>query len=196
MLASGRARRLPAGWASAPSPSAPAAGRGSRRRRRPAAAGRPSPSSPGRGRSGCRRASLARAAATASITSGRCSMPILMQSAPMSLSTTLICSADEVRRDVEDAEHALGVLRGQRGDGGHGVAAQRRDRLDVGLHAGAAAGIRAGDDQHPPLLRLERRPVQLQARSAHSEPMFASCADLVSASGGSACVACVGRSRP
>ena len=42
-----------------------------------------------------------------------------------------------------------GVLRGQRGDRGHGVAAERRDRLDVGLDARAAAGIGSGDHQHP-----------------------------------------------
>ena len=54
---------------------------------------------------------------------------------------------DEGGIDRHDAVHALGVLRGERGDGGGGEAAHRGDRLDVGLDARAAAGIRAGDDQ-------------------------------------------------
>ena len=40
-----------------------------------------------------------------------------------------------------------GVLGGERGDGRRGIAAEGGDGLDVGLDTGAAAGVRAGDDQ-------------------------------------------------
>src|SRR3546814_20157142 len=73
--------------------------------------------------------------------------------------------ADERRRHLVDAEHALGVLRGQRGNGGHGVAAEGGYRLDVGLAAGAAAGIRAGPDPDPPGDPPAPRPVLV-----HSAP--------------------------
>ena len=59
--------------------------------------------------------------------------------------------ADEIWGDRQHAENALGVLRGQRGDRRRGERVEHRHRLDVGLDAGAAAGIRAGDDQNPPL---------------------------------------------
>ena len=41
------------------------------------------------------------------------------------------------------------VLRRDRGDRGHPVHAAARERLEVGLDAGAAAGVRAGDREHP-----------------------------------------------
>ena len=63
--------------------------------RPPAATGRPSPPSPDRRRRGCPGAASASTAATVSTISGRCSMPSLMQSAPMSSSTTRICWRDE-----------------------------------------------------------------------------------------------------
>src|SRR5262245_19514189 len=44
-----------------------------------------------------------------------------------------------------DAGHALGVLGGQRGEHGRAVDAERRERLEVGLDAGAAARIRTGN---------------------------------------------------
>ena len=54
---------------------------------------------------------------------------------------------DEFRRHVVDRGHALGVLRGQGGDHRGAVDAKRGERLEVGLDAGAAAGIgaRQGD---------------------------------------------------
>ncbi len=58
--------------------------------------------------------------------------------------------ADEFWRDRQHAEDAQGVLRGQRSDRRRCVGTEHRHRLDIGLDAGAAAGIRAGDDQHPP----------------------------------------------
>ena len=45
------------------------------------------------------------------------------------------------------AKHALRVLHGDRRHRRHGVTAERGDGLDVGLDAGAAAGIRTGDDE-------------------------------------------------
>ena len=50
------------------------------------------------------------------------------------------------RRDVNRGD-APRVLRGQRGQDGHAVAAERRERLEIGLDAGTAAGIRSGDGQ-------------------------------------------------
>ena len=55
---------------------------------------------------------------------------------------------EERRRGNVDGAHALGVLRCQGGDGGHAVAAVRRDALQVGLDSGPAGGIGAGDGQH------------------------------------------------
>ena len=43
---------------------------------------------------------------------------------------------------------ADGVLGGQRGDRRHAVDARARERLQVGLDPGAAAGVRAGDREH------------------------------------------------
>ncbi len=51
-------------------------------------------------------------------------------------------------RNLVHAGGAKGVLYGDGGDGGGGIAAQGGDGLDVGLHARPAAGVRAGDDQH------------------------------------------------
>ena len=48
-----------------------------------------------------------------------------------------------------DAEDALGILRGQRGYRSCRIGVEHRHGLDVGLDAGAAAGIGTGDDQHP-----------------------------------------------
>ena len=57
---------------------------------------------------------------------------------------------DEPGRGFKNAGNAEAVLRRERGDGGHGKPVQCRDRLDVGLDSGAAAGIRTGDDKHAP----------------------------------------------
>src|SRR5262249_58633668 len=54
---------------------------------------------------------------------------------------------DELRRHVVDRAHALGVLRRERGDDRGAVDAERRERLEIGLDAGAAAGVRAGNGQ-------------------------------------------------
>src|SRR6202048_4687970 len=51
--------------------------------------------------------------------------------------------------DRQNPEYALGVLRSQRGYRGGGVGVEHRHGLNVGLDAGAAAGIGTGDDQHP-----------------------------------------------
>jgi len=55
---------------------------------------------------------------------------------------------DHLRRDRLDRAHLDGVLRGDGGDGGHAMHPAAREGLEVGLDAGAAAGIRAGDGEH------------------------------------------------
>ena len=60
---------------------------------------------------------------------------------------------DHLRRDCVDGGHADRVLRGDRGDRGHPVDAAGRERLQVGLDAGAAAGVRAGDREHAGIRR-------------------------------------------
>ena len=57
--------------------------------------------------------------------------------------------ANKIGRDRQNAEDALGVLRSQRGDRRRRIGIEHRHGLDVGLDTGAAAGIRAGDDQYP-----------------------------------------------
>src|SRR3546814_1175850 len=47
-----------------------------------------------------------------------------------------------------DALHAERVLRGDRGDRGHRVAAEHRHRLDVGLNPGAAAAVGPRNDEN------------------------------------------------
>ncbi len=57
--------------------------------------------------------------------------------------------ADEVRRDQVDAVHTDGVLRGQRREHAHAEGVERGEGLEVGLDAGATAGVRARDREHP-----------------------------------------------
>ena len=58
---------------------------------------------------------------------------------------------NKINGNVVDSDNALGVLRRQRCQCRHRVAAQRCHRLDVGLNASASAGIGSGDDQHAAL---------------------------------------------
>ncbi len=46
---------------------------------------------------------------------------------------------DDIRRHIVNARDAEGVLDGDGGDGRRGVSAERGDRLDIRLDAGAAA---------------------------------------------------------
>src|SRR5579863_1293454 len=55
---------------------------------------------------------------------------------------------DEGRIDRQDAVNTLGVLRGQRRDGGRSESAEYRHGLDVGLNTGTAAGVGTGDNQN------------------------------------------------
>ena len=87
----------------------------------------------------------------------RCdSMPIFTASTSRSENTASICAATKSAGTSWIAGDALGVLRGQRGDDRRAVDAERRKCLQVGLDAGAAAGIRArdgdGDRGHAPCL--------------------------------------------
>ena len=54
-----------------------------------------------------------------------------------------------------DGLHPLGVLRGERGDGGHAVAAQSAEGFQIGLDACAAAAVRTGNRQHAKVLAGE-----------------------------------------
>src|SRR5438034_370391 len=69
---------------------------------------------------------------------------------------------DELRRHVVDRAHALGVLRRERGDDRGAVDAERRERLEISLDAGATARIRAGDGER------DRRHHRLRCASARS----------------------------
>jgi hypothetical protein len=59
--------------------------------------------------------------------------------------------AQKFQRHGQHAMHAKGVLRRQRRNRRHAKGAERGHGLQVRLNAGAAAGIRPGDDQHTPL---------------------------------------------
>ena len=56
--------------------------------------------------------------------------------------------ADRVEGDRVDIMHAGRVLHGDGCHGGHRITASGHDRLDVGLDAGPAAGVGAGNDQY------------------------------------------------
>ena len=159
------ARRIAVEVAGSPARSAPRprAGSASARRRsgsrrrtqrgdrvgRQQRARRPWPPSPDRPPAARRRQRRQRVARPPSIVAASPSMPVLIASAPISSSTTAIWRATKSGGTGMHAVHAQRVLRGQRGDRGRGVAAERGDRLDVGLDAGAAAGIRSGDRPAP-----------------------------------------------
>src|SRR5262249_31617728 len=69
---------------------------------------------------------------------------------------------DEIRRHVVDRGHAFGVLRRERGDDRGAVDAERRERLEISLDAGAATRIRARVGRGA---RLPPRPGWAAARS-------------------------------
>ena len=69
--------------------------------------------------------------------------------------TALDLLAHDIGRNEMDGADAGGVLRGDGGDRRHGVGAERRRRLDVGLDAGAAARVRSRDDEQPSWLQAE-----------------------------------------
>ncbi len=78
----------------------------------------------------------------------------------------------EVRRHAVDRAHADRVLRRQRGDRAHAVAAQRGKGLEVGLDARAAAGIAAGNGQDAWVMGVEflahRKIIPQRPRAARS----------------------------
>jgi len=55
--------------------------------------------------------------------------------------------ADKIHRHFMYAEHALRILCGERADGSSGITTEHGDGFNVGLDAGAAAGIGTGDDK-------------------------------------------------
>ena len=94
----------------------------------------------------------ARPSATAAITAAFDSMPSLHRADLEIGEHRVDLRRDEIRRHVVDAGDALGVLRGERGDHRGAVDAERRKRLEIGLDARAAAGVRSrdgdGDGRH------------------------------------------------
>ena len=107
-----------------------------------------------------------RASSTASIVSTVPSMPILTASTPMSSATARTCSTIASRRHRVDGGDGDGVLGGDRGDRGHPVGAAGGEGLQVGLDAGAAAGVRAGDrEQRGGWRRRHRDGIGRPARS-------------------------------
>ena len=78
---------------------------------------------------------------------------------------------DELGRDGLDRADADGVLRGQRRDRRHPVDAAARERLQVGLDAGAAAGVGAGDrEDGGDAVASWRVEARGQVRHAHVPP--------------------------
>ncbi len=76
--------------------------------------------------------------------------------------------ADELDRRLVHGRHADGVLRRQRDDDAHPVAAGRCERLQVGLDAGAAPRVGAGDRQaarnaHAPNVTPPGRPATIES---------------------------------
>ena len=104
--------------------------------------------SPGRRRPACRSPITGRApSSTASIVGSSASIPTLTASTPMSEATArtwaMIISGATGAHHLDPDR----VLRGDRRDRGRPVDAAARERLQVGLDPGAAAGVRAGDRQ-------------------------------------------------
>ena len=89
------------------------------------------------------------ARATASIVGRSPSIPILTASTPMSSATARTWARMIVGRDRVDGGDADRVLRGDRGDRGHAVDAAGRERLQVGLDAGAATRVDCRQSRGP-----------------------------------------------
>ena len=101
-----------------------------------------------------------RAAPPPRSSAGRPSIPILTASTPMSSATARTWArmiSGGIGMDGGDADRVLG---GDRGDRGHAVDAAGGERLQVGLDAGAAAGVRPGDRQDPREHDHERTPTR------------------------------------
>ena len=88
------------------------------------------------------------ASTTASTVSAVPSIPILTASTPMSSATARTWATIVSGETASTALDPDRVLRGDRGDRRHPVHAAARERLQVGLDAGAAAGVGAGDREH------------------------------------------------
>ncbi|OPZ04498.1 MAG: hypothetical protein BWZ10_03153 [candidate division BRC1 bacterium ADurb.BinA364] len=65
--------------------------------------------------------------------------------------------ADKVRRNIENAGNAARVLSGQGRDGAHSIHAEGGEGLQIGLNAGAAAGVGSGHAKSDWIHRSTRR---------------------------------------
>ena len=129
--------------------------------------------SPGRARPACRRRAGRAPGRPPRSSPPSPSIPIFTASTPMSLGHGAHLRDDHLRRDGVHRVDRDRVLRGDRRDRRHPVHAARGERLQVGLDAGAAAGVRAGDREHArdgrrrvghPRRRLPRRDRAATAR--------------------------------
>jgi len=75
------------------------------------------------------------------------SMPVLKAADGKVVSAGINLFLDEVDGEQVEGGDAGGVLRGDGGDGGHAVDAEDGEGFEIGLEAGAAAGIGAGDGE-------------------------------------------------
>ena len=116
---------------------------------------RPSPDR--RRRSGSSSSSIA--AATASTIAAVASMPVFVACSAMSPATASICAVTRSAGSGRTRGDADRVLRGDGGDGARAVDAERGERLEVGLNAGAAARVAAGDRQRRAHRRRSRATV-------------------------------------
>ena len=80
---------------------------------------------------------------------GRVEHPDLHRVRPDVLEDRRDLRGRELRRHRVNPPHSLRVLGRERRDRRHPVAAEGRERLEIGLDAGPAAAVRAGDRQHP-----------------------------------------------
>jgi hypothetical protein len=95
-------------------------------------------------------------------------IPVLIASVPTSSSTGTNLLGDEIRRDRQNATNPDRILRGKRGDGGRGVAAQRGNHFGICLDARTATGIRSGNDEHPSQQRGQRFRLNRRATRSRS----------------------------
>ena len=79
--------------------------------------------------------------------SAAATMPIFTPSGGMSVNTASICWARKAGGTGEDPRNPGGVLGGEGGDGAHGKDPVEGHGLQVGLDAGPAAGVAAGDGE-------------------------------------------------
>ena len=87
------------------------------------------------------------APATAATIAAVASIPVFTAATVMSLATASIWATTMRGSRATQSRHGDGVLRGDGGDGRSPVHAVGGERAQVGLDAGSAPGVRAGDGE-------------------------------------------------